>query len=133
MALPLVERERLLGGNWKIRAAAGLVFNRAWCEIVDVAPADARRVRYWDGAATAGGGDWTVGVRMSRKDGLYYVEDVVRGQWGSGERERIIRQVQRRTGKAFASTLSRSPAALAWIASARRSWAWAAMRSKPTK
>ena len=28
MALPRVERERLLNGNWKIRAAAGLLFRR---------------------------------------------------------------------------------------------------------
>lgn len=30
MALPVVERERLLGGNWKIRAAAGTFFKREW-------------------------------------------------------------------------------------------------------
>lgn len=30
MALPQVERERLLGGNWKIRAIAGSYFKRAW-------------------------------------------------------------------------------------------------------
>ena len=35
LALPPVERERLLYGNWKIRPAAGLLFNRAWCEVVD--------------------------------------------------------------------------------------------------
>jgi predicted phage terminase large subunit-like protein len=109
MALPLVERERLLGGNWKIRAAAGLVFNRAWCETVDAAPADARRVRYWDRAATAGGGDWTVGVRMALKDGLYYVEDVVRGQWGSGERERVIRQVAEADGKSVRIYIEQEP------------------------
>jgi predicted phage terminase large subunit-like protein len=109
MALPLVERERLLGGNWKIRAAAGLVFNRAWFEIVDAAPSEARRVRYWDRAATAGGGDWTVGVRIAVKDGLYYVEDVVRGQWGSGERERIIRQVAEDDGKAVRIYIEQEP------------------------
>jgi predicted phage terminase large subunit-like protein len=30
MALPVVERERLLGGNWKIRAVAGTFFKREW-------------------------------------------------------------------------------------------------------
>jgi phage terminase large subunit-like protein len=30
MALPQVERERLLGGNWKVRAIAGLFFKREW-------------------------------------------------------------------------------------------------------
>lgn len=31
MSLPTVERERLMEGNWKIRAAAGLLFKREWC------------------------------------------------------------------------------------------------------
>jgi hypothetical protein len=30
LSLPLLERERLLGGNWKIRPAAGLYFKREW-------------------------------------------------------------------------------------------------------
>ena len=38
-ALPAVEQARLLGGNWKIRPAAGLYFRREWCQIVDAAPA----------------------------------------------------------------------------------------------
>jgi predicted phage terminase large subunit-like protein len=52
MALSLVERERLMGGNWKIRAAAGLLFKREWCEVIDVLPADLEIVRGWDFAAT---------------------------------------------------------------------------------
>lgn len=93
-SLSLVEQERLLGGNWKIRPVAGLVFNRGWFEIVDAMPRLVkRRVRYWDKAGTAGGGDWTAGTRMSEAmDGVVYVEDVDRGQWGAGDRERIIKQ-----------------------------------------
>ena len=34
LSLPLLERERLLGGNWKIRPAAGLYFKRQWCAVV---------------------------------------------------------------------------------------------------
>src|SRR6266542_1859195 len=30
LALPYVERERLLGGNWKIKPSAGKIFNRSW-------------------------------------------------------------------------------------------------------
>jgi hypothetical protein len=40
LSLPLLERERLLGGNWKIRPAAGLYFRREWCSVADQAPAD---------------------------------------------------------------------------------------------
>lgn len=57
MALPLVDRERLLGdgtrgGNWKIKPSAGKVFDRGWFEIVAAAPAAGRTVRFWDLAAT---------------------------------------------------------------------------------
>ena len=52
LALPLVERERLLGGNWKIRPAAGLYFQRAWCRVVDAIPAGTVFARGYDLAAT---------------------------------------------------------------------------------
>jgi hypothetical protein len=52
LSLPTLERERLLGGNWKIRPAAGLYFKREWCSVVDAVPADLDVVRYWDLAAT---------------------------------------------------------------------------------
>lgn len=52
MAQNAVERARLLGGNWKVRPAAGMYFRREWCKIVDVAPADLEVVRGWDLAAT---------------------------------------------------------------------------------
>jgi len=45
LSLPTLERERLLGGNWKIRPAAGLYFKREWCAIVDEVPADLDVVR----------------------------------------------------------------------------------------
>lgn len=65
-----------------------------------------RRWRAWDKAATEGGGAYTVGVRMGilaffkdekakkekKKTRLFFVDDVVRGQWGPGKRERIIKQ-----------------------------------------
>lgn len=84
-ALPRVERERLLGGNWNIRASAGEVFPRECFGIVEASPAGPlTRIRGWDFASTEGGGDWTAGVKVSRDaDGFIYVEDVVRGQWGA--------------------------------------------------
>ena len=68
-AMPLVERERLLGGNWKIRPSAGTVFKRHWFPIVDAAPAEGRDIRMWDLAATEPhegnkDPDWTVGIRQ---------------------------------------------------------------------
>jgi hypothetical protein len=52
LSLPTLGRERLLGGNLKIRPAAGFYFKREWCAIVDEVPADLDVVRYWDLAAT---------------------------------------------------------------------------------
>ena len=81
-ALPLVDRERLLGGNWKIREAAGLIFRRDWfgfCEANEVGKGQA--VRSWDLAATQGGGDWTVGVKIVRvPDPHWWIVDVIRFQ-----------------------------------------------------
>jgi len=70
----------------------GNYFKRAWFEIVPGSPSEARRVRYWDKAATALGGDYTSGVRMACHQGVFYVEDVVRGQWAPAERDAIMRQ-----------------------------------------
>lgn len=70
MSLPLVERERLLGGNWKIRPSAGLYFQRSWCEVVDAVPAGLTMCRGWDLAATPETGsndpDWTSGTLIGR-------------------------------------------------------------------
>lgn len=80
MALPLVERERLLGGNWKIRPAAGLYFQKSWCQVVDAVPAGLTLCRGWDLAATPDTGsndpDWTAGVLIGKTpDKRYYVMD----------------------------------------------------------
>jgi predicted phage terminase large subunit-like protein len=71
----------------------GGMFKAAWFadNVVHYRPKEANRVRFWDRAASDGKGDYTVGVLMSRKGDCYYVEDVIRGQWGTHERDRIIR------------------------------------------
>lgn len=114
-AMPLVEQERLLGGerggNWKIRAAAGLVFNRAWFTLVDAAPAQVvDRLRGWDKAATPGGGDWTAGVRMSKTaDGLFWVEDVIHGQWSTGARKKVVYDAAALDGRLVKVRLEQEP------------------------
>lgn len=74
--------------------AEGGMFKREWLShFVDAVPVSAKRVRYWDKAATEGGGDPSAGVLMSAADdGLFYVEDVTSGQWSSRARNRIIYQ-----------------------------------------
>jgi predicted phage terminase large subunit-like protein len=64
--------------------------------VLDQEPVPARirrRVRFWDKAGTAGGGAYTVGLLLGLdKDDRYWVLDVVRGQWDSSQREKVIEQ-----------------------------------------
>ena len=69
-----------------------------------------RTVRYWDKAGTAGGGAFTTGVKLTRlKNGFFVVEDVKRGQWGSAERERIIKQTAEADGKKVFVVVEQEP------------------------
>jgi predicted phage terminase large subunit-like protein len=105
-----VERERLLGGNWKVRASAGKVFNRAWFRIVDAAPRMRRACATGTRRAREGAGKRTAGVRMAdAADGMFYIEDVVTGQWRSGEREKVIRQIAELDGIAVAVWVEQEP------------------------
>ncbi len=101
-AMPLVDRERLLKGNWAIRATAGNVYRpREWMETVQAAPAEVLRVlRYWDRAGTAekvGKAEssqpaFTAGVQASIDErGIIYVENVVRFRGEPGKVERGLR------------------------------------------
>jgi len=113
LALPLVERERLLGGNWKIRPAAGLYFRREWCEVVDAIPAGAEFVRYWDLAATEktsnNDPDWTVGVKMARANGVFYITNVVRTRSSPMMVEQILKNTASADGFAVRVGLPQDP------------------------
>ncbi|HRF49093.1 MAG TPA: phage terminase large subunit [Anaerolineales bacterium] len=58
--------------------------------LVYAVPRRARRVRYWDTAASVNG-DYTVGLLMAYADDLWWVEDIVRGRWESAERRKVQR------------------------------------------
>lgn len=81
--------------------SGGGLFQEAWFagKFVDVAPRLARRARGWDTAATENGGDFTVGVKIAEADGIFYVEDVVRGQWSPGKAEAQMRVTIEMDGK----------------------------------
>ena len=97
-ALPLVDRERLLGdvtrgGNWKIKPSAGKVFNRAWFKIIDAVPAGGIVVRRWDFAATEKelnktDPDYTASCLMLVVGGSYYILDVTNEQIAPAEVDR---------------------------------------------
>ena len=90
-------QERQLGpygtaGQWQQEpyARAGGQFERAWFKPMDVIPGTWKMlwVRYWDQAGTEGGGKYTASVLMGYclQLGVVVIADVVRGQWGAGNR-----------------------------------------------
>lgn len=81
-------------------AREGNMFKVGKLTIEDAAPVEGKRVRYWDKGATASGGDFTVGVKISRDTkGLFWVEDVKRGQWATDERDETIKQTAELDGR----------------------------------
>lgn len=97
-ALSQVERERLLMGNWKIKAAAGLYFKRSQLgDILNSVPVDVIQwVRCWDLAATEKdeGGDpaYTAGVLIGKRaDGRYVIADVVNKQMSASDVRQTIK------------------------------------------
>lgn len=93
--LDAITRERLLMGNWDIKEE-GNKFKREWFEIVDSYPADAKKVRYWDLAATEAKAntdpDWTAGALVAMKDGIYYIVDIKRIRATPRNVEMLIQQ-----------------------------------------
>ena len=97
-SLPLVERERLLHGNWKIKPAAGLYFKRVQIgEVLDKLPDDiVSIVRAWDLAATDVDEDddaaYTSGVLMAKRaNGRFLVVDVINQQLKAGDVRKLVR------------------------------------------
>ena len=118
-ALSLIQRERLLKGNWKIRSAAGLFFKRTQLgEIFEKVPKDVVRwVRCWDLAATEKneGGDpaYTAGVLIGkRNNGRYVIADVINKQMSASDVRKTIKltaQVDRATYKRVRIRLPKDP------------------------
>lgn len=118
-ALSEIERERLLKGNWKIKAAAGLFFKRTQLgEILEKPPNDVVRwVRCWDLAATEktedGDPAYTAGVLMGkRKNGRYVIADVINRQMSASDVRKTIKltaQADRATYKRVRVRLPKDP------------------------
>lgn len=82
LSLPMIERQRLLYGDWKIKASAGTLFKSEWFQFSDRLPKDIKSYcRYWDRAATEktakNDPDYTAGVLMARTaNGTHWIIDV---------------------------------------------------------
>lgn len=78
--------------------AEGGMIRREWLRPPDHPLETTNRVRYWDKAATHGGGDWTVGCLMAEAQGVYVIEDIVRLQGSPAEVQDTIRRTAERDG-----------------------------------
>lgn len=114
MALPLVERERLLGGNWKIRNSAGLLFQRDWVKVVDIPPATVRKARGWDLAATPLTGsnnpDGTASVKMGiTDDDKFVVYDCTLNHLSPSAVEQLVLRTAERDGLDVTIDIAQDP------------------------
>ena len=112
----LADRRRVLGPygygslfQQQPRPREGGYFRAEWFEIVDAAPAVAQKVRWWDMAASQGEGDYTVGLLMSRANGVYYIEDVRRGQYSAHAAEQIVKQTAQMDGRGLRIWMEQEP------------------------
>lgn len=112
-ALPLVEQERLLGGNWNIRPAAGLYFPRDKVTLIEDIPDDVTRwVRAWDLAGTEDiknnnpedGPAYTAGVLIGkRKSGKIVIADVINQRLDSSGVRSLVLNTARADKAAYKS------------------------------
>lgn len=98
-SLGYVDQLRLLGdrhrgGNWKIKPAAGKVFNRDWFQTVSLIPSGGVACRFFDFAGTlkqaaSSDPDYTAGVLIKFVNGSFYVMDCFADHVHSAEVERV--------------------------------------------
>lgn len=117
LSMSLVERERLLGGNWKIRPAAGLYFQRSQAPKIKMKPKHSRIkwVRRWDLAATIPSEenpdpDWTVGTLMGKyPDGRFVIADQVRVRANSNNVRKLVKKTAKADGKKVKISIPQDP------------------------
>lgn len=115
LALPEVEKQRLADGNWNAKLQAGLFFKvgqlKPWPS-TELPASGWRFCRAWDLAATDGAGDWTVGAKIGAgPDGQFIIADIVRGQWESNYRDKMIKQVTAADGVGCSIWIPQDPGA----------------------
>jgi predicted phage terminase large subunit-like protein len=107
------QSEYSFAGQYQQRPAPreGGMFKVEKIEIVDIVPAGALTARGWDLAgSTRKTSAYTVGVRMSRKNGLIYIEDVIRVRKSPGDVETLIHETAQADGFSIVQDLPQDPA-----------------------
>ena len=89
----------------------GNFFKPDLISLTDAVPSNLQIVRAWDFAATANGGDYTVGVKLGydKETQLAYVLDVVRGQFAPEEVELILKNTADKDGHSVKILLPQDP------------------------
>lgn len=116
-----IERERLLNGNWTVKAE-GDMFKRDWFPIVpdDDVPVGASYVRFWDMASTNPATmrtrkrrntdpDYTVGFKLAMYQGMYWIVDIVRDRMSPAESEAMIKATAEGDGYSCAVRMEQEP------------------------
>ncbi|RFF46187.1 terminase [Xanthomonas campestris] len=122
----VVERDKKILGSYAVAGQQqqrpapreGGMFKRAWFDVVDAAPAGARKVRRWDFAATdpkeqakKSDPDYTVGLLLSEHRGVYYVEHITRDQVSPAGVERMLKATAEQDGKGIKVRIPQDPGA----------------------
>lgn len=110
-ALSLVDRERKLGdgqrgGNWKIKPAAGKVFNRDWFKIMKFAPDGGVSSRRFDFAATEkslkkADPDFTASCWGKMVDKAFYIMDITAVQIGPAQIDSEVARITNQDKRAL--------------------------------
>ncbi len=115
-----ITREQLLNGNWTIQAS-GDIFEPSWFVNVPASdvPQGAKYVRYWDLASTDPAKrknrrdkrdpDWSVGMKVAYKQGLYWIVDIERIQKRPKDVEDAVRACAINDGHTCAIRMEKEP------------------------
>jgi predicted phage terminase large subunit-like protein len=116
-----ITRAQLRSGNWDVRPDTGL-FKRSWFRgkiiLPDQLPRGLRKVRYWDLAATeekpgrkGKGPDFTAGLLLGEKGGLFYIMDVRRFRLSPHDVETMIQTTAEDDGLGTWTVMEEEPGA----------------------
>src|SRR3990167_807920 len=107
-----ITRKQYLNGDWTARHG-GSIFLREWFQIVNEAPADCRKVRFWDLAATkpkeGRDPDYTVGALLGEKQGITYILNILRMRGAPPQVESLIKQTAELDGASTRIYMEQEP------------------------
>lgn len=91
------------------------VASEGWFPVIDILPHRSRlhKLRYWDLASTADGGDYTSGTEMSEdiETGIFYVEDIRRAQKSPAAVEMLVQNTAEHDGRDVKVIIEQEPGA----------------------